>query len=55
VEESFDQRRLEELILYIATRTADDESFGRTKLAKVFFYADFVAFGDEGAPLTGAT
>jgi hypothetical protein len=40
-------------VLYIAARTAGDESFGRTKLAKVLFYSDFVAYRDEGQSLTG--
>lgn len=55
VEVQFDPTRFEELVLYIATRTADDASFGRTKMAKVLFYADFEAFRLFGAPLTGAT
>lgn len=51
----FDVKRLEELVLYIAKRTEGDPNFGRTKLAKVLFYSDFVAYRDDGAALTGAT
>jgi hypothetical protein len=52
---SFDRDRFEALVLYIAHRRRDDERFGRTKLAKVLFYADFNVYRDSGEPLTGAT
>jgi hypothetical protein len=52
---SFDrEKRFEELVLYIAERTADDPSFGTTKLAKVLFYSDVEAYRDLGASITGA-
>jgi hypothetical protein len=50
----FDRRKFEELVLYIAERTADDPAFGRTKLAKALFYADFEAFRLYGESITGA-
>lgn len=50
----FDRRKFEELVLYIAERTADDRQFGRTKLAKVLFYADFEAFRLYGEAITRA-
>ena len=32
----------------------DNPRFGRVKLAKTMFYADFTAYAEEGEPLTGA-
>jgi hypothetical protein len=54
-QQQYDERRFEELVLYIAYATRDDPDFGRTKLAKVLFYCDFTAYAEEGQPLTGAT
>ena len=51
----FDRERLKELILYLAKRSADDAYFGATKLNKLLFFSDFMAFGQLGAPITGAT
>lgn len=51
----FDEDKFRELVLYIAHKTKDDPAFGRTKLAKVLFYSDFDAYGDDGRSLTGAT
>lgn len=47
--------RLAELVLYIADRCAYDQRFGATKLNKVLFYADFIAFARFGRPITGVT
>jgi hypothetical protein len=49
-----DQRRLEEVVLYIAERTADDQQFGAVKLAKVLYYSDVESYRDLGQPITGA-
>jgi hypothetical protein len=51
---AFDRRKFEELVLYIAERTADDRRFGRTKLAKALFYADFESFRQYGESITWA-
>jgi hypothetical protein len=51
----FDEARFDELVLYIAHATKDDPRFGRTKLAKVLFYADFDAYREGGESMTGAT
>jgi hypothetical protein len=51
----FDEDRFRELVLYIANKTQDDPTFGRTKLAKVLFYSDFIAYAEDGRSLTGAT
>ena len=43
------------MVLYIAHKTKDDSTFGRTKLAKVLFYSDFIAYAEDGRSLTGAS
>lgn len=50
----FDERKFKELILYIAERSEDDPWFGATKLNKILFYSDFIAYGVLGEPITGA-
>ncbi len=45
--------KLAELILYIATKSEQDEDFGATKLYKILFYADFGAYILLGRPITG--
>jgi hypothetical protein len=47
--------KLQELILYIARRSANDPWFGKVKLAKLLAFSDFHAFGQRGTPITGAT
>jgi len=47
------ESKLRELILYIAERSEGDDSFGKTKLNKLLFYADFVAYAQSGCPITG--
>jgi antitoxin SocA-like protein len=48
-----DDVKFRELILYIATRCAEDPYFGKTKLNKILFYTDFAAYAELGKPLTG--
>ena len=48
-----DDRKLRELILYIATRCKGDPGFGKTKLNKILFYSDFGAYAELGEPITG--
>ncbi|MGO9903639.1 MAG: Panacea domain-containing protein [Solirubrobacteraceae bacterium] len=50
----FDPDRFREAVMYIAWRTRDDARFGRVKLAKALFYADFDAYADGGEVITGA-
>jgi hypothetical protein len=47
--------RLEELMLYVADRCDRHPTFGATKLNKILFIADFLAYARLGAPITGAT
>lgn len=48
-----DDKKLAEAILYISKKSEGDESFGATKLNKLLFYSDFMAFGKLGEPITG--
>ena len=47
-------KRLGELMLYVAKRCQFDPNFGGTKLNKILFYSDFCSFGRRGKPITGA-
>lgn len=47
------EAKFKELILYIATRCKDDYTFGLTKLYKMLWWADFLAYAKLGEPLTG--
>jgi len=47
-------RRLRELILYIAGKCANDPYFGRTKLNKILYFADVAAYIRTGKPISGA-
>ena len=42
-----------ELILYIANRLALHPKFGATKLNKILFYSDFIAYAKLGKSITG--
>ena len=47
-------RKLENLILYLAHKSHNDESFSVTKLNKLLFIIDFTAYGLWGKPITEA-
>lgn len=47
-----DDRRLEELILYVASRSEEDSTYSATKLNKILFFADFFAYASLGEPIT---
>lgn len=49
------QTRLKELILHIADSRLGDSTFGKVKLAKVLYFADFTSFRLFGKPITGIT
>jgi hypothetical protein len=53
-DEGFRIDKFRELVLYVAELSRTDERFGRTKLHKILFYADMLAFADLGQPITGA-
>jgi hypothetical protein len=46
-------KRLAEAILYVCEVCEQDEAFGLTRLNKILFEADFLAFGTRGEPITG--
>jgi hypothetical protein len=50
----FDKEKLAELIVFFASESENDRLFGSTKLNKLLFLADFLAFGYLGQPITGA-
>ncbi len=52
--EKFQARKFKELLVYLAQRSADDPLYGATKLNKLLFYCDFLAFGQFGRSVTGA-
>ncbi len=45
--------KFRELILFICHRSEGDKPFGATKLNKLLFYADFLAFQKLGKSITG--
>lgn len=50
----YDEEKLRELILYIASKSEDDPLFDAVKLCKILFAADMFAYAELGRPLTGA-
>lgn len=47
--------KFDELLLHVARRGVFDADLGMTKLNKVLFYADTIAYLRYGEPITGAT
>lgn len=45
--------RLRALVLYIAEECRDAPHFGRVKLNKIIWKADFTAYAERGVPVTG--
>ena len=45
--------KMRELILYICARSEEDPRFGATKLNKILFYSDFLAYQRLGESITG--
>jgi len=48
-----DEQKMKELILYISQKCADDPGFGYTKLNKILYFSDFLAYAYYGSPITG--
>jgi hypothetical protein len=48
-----DDRKLRELILYLASRSEEDPRFSSAKLNKLLFYCDFTAYRQLGQSITG--
>jgi hypothetical protein len=51
---NFNSDKLDEMIVHITRRSQDDRSFDETKLLLLLAFADFLAFGRRGEPITGA-
>lgn len=49
-----DDRKLEELVLYISNQCSDHKLFGAIKLNKILFYSDFLYYQTSGKSITGA-
>lgn len=49
------QRKFEELILFVSRKTESDLRCGKTKLNKILFYSDFTAFKKLGRSISGQT
>jgi hypothetical protein len=47
------EEKLAELILYISQQCVEDGKFGATKLNKILYYSDFLAYGTYGRAITG--
>lgn len=47
------EKRLAELIIYIAEKCSDDLYFGATKLNKILWHSDAFSFAFYGEPITG--
>ena len=47
--------KFKQLILYLAAKSEGDQSFGATKLNKLLFYSDFLAYLTTGSPISGQT
>ena len=50
-----DHTKLKELILYVSAKCRDHSRFGGTKLNKILFFADFIAYAKWGKSITGET
>ena len=50
----YDKEKFAELIIYVAERCENHRLFGATKMNKILFFSDFIAFRELGSPITGA-
>jgi antitoxin SocA-like protein len=48
-----DDRKIKELILYLASKSEQDPRFSATKLNKLLFYCDFASYRRWGRAITG--
>lgn len=51
----FNQKKFDELIVYLAKRLPPEAALGRVKLMKLLMHVDFTAYARLGYPITGAT
>ncbi|MCW2994065.1 MAG: hypothetical protein JWQ18_1560 [Conexibacter sp.] len=50
----YNAEKFRELLIYIAEQTADDPTFGDTKLNKALYFCDFFGYSHLGHAITGA-
>jgi len=50
----FNKNKFVEFVLYVADKCFFHEKFGVTKLNKILFFADFLAYANFGKPITAA-
>ncbi len=50
----YSESKFAELILYVSAKCARDGHFGATKLNKILYFSDFLAYGRYGEAITGA-
>ena len=53
--QAFNAEKLAELIIFFTKHSEDDRLFGSTKLNKLLWVADFLAYGHLGHSITGTT
>jgi hypothetical protein len=49
-----DDQKFKELLIFIASRSEGDETYGATKLNKLLFFSDFLAYRRLGQSITNA-
>ncbi len=54
MEREFKEEKFKELVLYIAQRCKSHPYFGATKLNKILFFSDFIAYEELGWAMTDA-
>jgi hypothetical protein len=52
---AFNQRKFDELLVYIAAAERDDPNFSEVKLHKLLAFSDFLAYLYRGTSITGST
>jgi hypothetical protein len=50
----YNEDKFAELIVYIAAKCEKHVRFGATKLNKILYFSDFIAYENLGTPITGA-
>lgn len=51
---TYDEQKFKELIVYISSKCESDLYYNATKLNKILFFSDFLAYKTNGEPITGA-
>ena len=54
-EKQFDQKKFDDLVLFLANQSRSDQDFGAVKLNKLLYYSDIWAYQRLGESITGAT